>query len=61
MIPEVVFVTGNENKWKEVQAILGDGIRVIRAKLDCKLPSLSVWMHERHNYTLDSTGTTGEH
>lgn len=34
-LAEVTFVTGNENKWREVQAILGDSIRVNRAKLDC--------------------------
>lgn len=30
----VTFVTGNEEKWAEVQAILGDHIKVTRANVD---------------------------
>lgn len=30
----VTFVTGNEKKWAEVQAILGDHIKVVRANID---------------------------
>jgi inosine/xanthosine triphosphate pyrophosphatase family protein len=32
---EAAFVTGNERKWAEVQAILGDGVRLTRANVDC--------------------------
>lgn len=33
----LVFVTGNQNKLKEVQQILGDQFNVIAKKIDCKL------------------------
>jgi len=33
---ELIFVTGNENKLKEVQAIIGDSIKIVAHKLDCK-------------------------
>lgn len=32
----LVFVTGNPNKLKEVQQILGDHFNVVSEKIDCK-------------------------
>lgn len=35
MIPQAAFVTGNEKKWAEVQAILGERVvRLTRANVD---------------------------
>jgi inosine/xanthosine triphosphate pyrophosphatase family protein len=31
----LTFVTGNENKWAEIQAILGGTIALRREKIDC--------------------------
>lgn len=30
----ITFVTGNENKWKEIQAILGTSVPMQRAAVD---------------------------
>jgi inosine/xanthosine triphosphate pyrophosphatase family protein len=35
--PSIIFVTGNKNKLKEVQAILGTKYEVIAHKVDCKI------------------------
>lgn len=35
MKPKVVFVTGNKNKLREVQQILGDAVEVQNHELDC--------------------------
>ncbi len=40
--PKVIFVTGNKNKLKEVQAIIGELVEVDNRKLDCKLISTRV-------------------
>ena len=31
------FVTGNDNKWREIKEILGDSIEIKRSVVDCKL------------------------
>lgn len=35
MWKQVTLVTGNENKWQEIQAILGDSITLEREDIDC--------------------------
>lgn len=37
---EIYLVTGNEKKWEEIQAILGDSIKLKRANLDGRLTIL---------------------
>jgi inosine/xanthosine triphosphate pyrophosphatase family protein len=34
------FVTGNDKKWTEIQAILGDSVDIKRSNIDCKIKIL---------------------